>query len=173
MGLDFGCECQKCGYTFYASVGSGIAYPKVYKETVEKLKTGFYGAQGKEFFEAFPDGAISCERIVVQCNDCNSLMEVLDLSLYVPKDGFSKEKLDRTVPWSSGFSGKGYECITEFELRENYELFEKYDHRCAKCNGHTTVVPGFTENMSNKINRKVRCPGCGTILEIELCGMWD
>ena len=173
MGLECGCECPKCGYAFSAFVGVGFAYPKVYAEAVEKLKAGFYGAQGKEFFEAFPDGAISCENIVVQCNDCNSLMEVLDLSLYVPKDDFSKAKLERTVPWPSGFSGKGYEYITRSELREHYMLFERYDHRCTKCNGHTTIVPGFTENMSNKINRKFHCPECGNVLEIFPCGMWD
>lgn len=173
MGLICGCECPKCGYTFSAFVGIGFTYPKVYAEAVEKLKTGFYGAQGKEFFEAFPDGAITCEKIVVQCNDCNSLMEVLDLSLYVLKDGVSKEKIERTVPWSSGFSGEGYEYVTEFELRKNYELFEEYDHRCRKCNGPTTVVPGFTENMSKKKNRKMPCPECGNVLKIQSWATWD
>ena len=47
MGLVCGCECSKCGYAFSTFVGVGFGYPKVYEETVEKLKTGFYGAQGK------------------------------------------------------------------------------------------------------------------------------
>lgn len=173
MGLIFGCECKKCGYQFSSLVGVGFLYPKEYSDTIEKMKNGFFGNQGKEFWEAFPDGAISCERIVVQCKDCGSLMAVPELSMYIPKDSFNPSTVERKVPWSTAFSGAGYNYVSFSELENHYELFEMYDHRCSKCNSNTIIVPGFTENMIDGIDRHVRCPGCGNILEIEIKGSWD
>lgn len=152
---------------------SWFSYPKEYSNTIEKMKNGFFGNQGKEFWEAFPDGAISCERIVVQCKDCGSLMAVPELSMYIPKDSFNPSTVERKVPWSTAFSGAGYNYVSFSELENHYELFEMYDHRCSKCNSNTIIVPGFTENMIDGIDRHVRCPGCGNILEIEIEGFWD
>ena len=173
MGMELYCECDQCGYTFGASVGFGLAYPWVYSQTIKKLKEGQYGKQGKEFLEAFPDGAITCHKIVVQCNDCKQLMCVPELLLYVPKDGFNPKKYVRKTPWSVSFSGEGYDYVTFDELDDYYELFEEYDHRCSHCNGHTTVVPGFTDSMNPGIERKVCCPNCGSLLDIEIFEMWD
>lgn len=53
-----------------------MLYPRVYSETVTKMKEGQFGAQGKEFFEVFPNGAITCENIVVQCPKCSSMMKI-------------------------------------------------------------------------------------------------
>lgn len=172
MGLDLMCECKKCGYSFEAPVGVGMLYPKVYCETVAKMKEGYFGKQGKEFFEAFPNGAISCENIVVKCNDCRQLMVVPELALYIPKDGYNPIKIDRKIPWSSGFSGKDYEYVSFSELDNHYQLFEQYNHRCLNCNGHTSVVTGFTECMDENIDRHVRCPKCGTVLKIDIIGIW-
>ena len=44
---------------FAANLGFGFLYPVAYCEAVTKMKEGNLGEQGKEFFEAFPDGAIS------------------------------------------------------------------------------------------------------------------
>ena len=65
MGIELTCVCEKCGYEFEADVGVGFLYPKVYVETIDAMKEGRFGQQGKEFLEAFPNGAISCENIVV------------------------------------------------------------------------------------------------------------
>lgn len=95
MGIELTCVCEKCGYEFEADVGVGFLYPKVYVETIDAMKEGRFGQQGKEFLEAFPNGAISCENIVVQCNDCKKLMVVPELSLYVPKEGYDFTKSNR------------------------------------------------------------------------------
>lgn len=173
MGMDLACSCKKCGYRFEAAVGVGWLYPKVYVKTVAEMKEGKFGEQGKEFFEAFPNGAITCENIVVQCNDCGQLMTVPELALYVPKEGYDPAKQERKVPWLSGFSGKGYDYVPFSETSENYQLFERYDHRCIYCNGHTSVVPGFTENMAEGIDRHVQCPECGSMMKIYITACWD
>ena len=173
MGLILKCKCKKCGYTFKAFVGIGMMYPKTYTETVNKMKEGQFGLHGKEFFEAFPQGAISCEEIVVQCDDCGKFMNVPDLSLYVPEGKIDYTKIERKIPWSSGFSGVGYEYVTLSELDKHYTLYERYSHRCSRCNGHTSVVPGFSERMNKNIDRHVKCPKCGSIMEIAIEGVWD
>ena len=173
MGLELECKCKKCGYTFRTLVGVGMLYPKTYAETVIKMKEGQFGPQGKEFFETFPEGAISCEEIVVQCNDCGKLMSVPDLSLYVPKDEIDCTKIERNIPWSSGFSGLGYEYVSLSELDEHYQLFERYRHRCSKCKGYASAVLGFTGCMNENIDRHVKCPECGLSIEIVIVGMWD
>lgn len=173
MGIVLSCNCKKCGYHFGASVGVGMLYPKVYSENVTAMKEGQFGKQGKAFFETFPDGAITCENIVVQCNDCGQLMEVPELSLYIPKDGYDPTNEDRSIPWSSGFSGKGYDYISFTEIEKHYQLFELYDHRCTYCNGHTSVVSGFTESMKEGIDRHVRCPECGSMIAINSVYFWD
>lgn len=173
MGIELTCICEKCGYEFEADVGVGFLYPKVYVETIDAMKEGRFGQQGKEFLEAFPNGAISCENIVVQCNDCKKLMVVPELSLYVPKEGYDFTKSNRKKRWSSGFSGNDYEYVSPIELNDHYQLFEEYDHRCLYCNGHTSVVPGFTECMDKSIDKRVSCPECGSMIEINFTGIWD
>ena len=105
---------------FAANLGFGFLYPVAYCEAVTKMKEGNLGEQGKEFFEAFPDGAISCEYIVVQCNECGKLMNVPKLDLYVPKDGYDASKQNKNTRWSVAFSGNGYDLslihISKFEL---------------------------------------------------------
>ncbi|MDM8298089.1 hypothetical protein QUW58_23115 [Enterocloster aldenensis] len=173
MGLELICNCKKCGYNFDAYVGVDMLYPKVYSETVAKMKEGQFGEQGKEFFEVFPNGAISCENIVVQCNDCGQLMVVPDLTLYIPREGYNLVKQNKRIPWSTGFCGKGYEYISFSELHNHYQLFEQYDHRCTNCGGHTSVVIGFTERMDESIDRHVRCSECGSMMKIDIVGSWD
>lgn len=169
MGFELSYNCKKCGYYFWAQVGCGHHYPLEYQRIIKKMKEGEFGEQGKEFLEVFPDGAIDCDYIVVQCDDCSNLMEVPDLSLYIPKEGYDPTKQDRSIPWSTAFSGKGCKYVAFFELREHYELFERYDHRCLKCNGHTSVV---YEETSDRINKMVPCPECGEILEVLTVGHW-
>lgn len=173
MGAILTCHCKQCGYHFGACVGVGMLYPKVYSEIVTKMKKGQFGKQGKEFFEAFPNGAISCENIVVQCSSCGQLMEVPELALYIPLEGYNPTKQDKTIPWSVGFNGNSYEYISYSELHNHYQLFEQYDHRCINCHAHTSVVDGFTENLDETIDKQVRCPECGSMMKIEWTGYWD
>lgn len=173
MGIMFYCKCEKCGYGFEANLGFGILYPVAYCEAVTKMKEGSLGEQGKEFFEAFPDGAISCEYIVVQCNECGKLMNVPKLDLYVPKDGYNASKQDKDTRWSVAFSGKGYDYVSPCDLDKYYDLFEQYNHRCTSCNGYASVVQGFTDCTDDSIDRHVQCPKCKSMLEIRPFGHWD
>ena len=155
MGSIWRCYCETCRFSFHAQLGIGFLFPRVYQETVENMKAGTYDAQGKEFFEAFPDGAVSCEPIVVRCECCREFRQVPDLTMYVPNDSTAKNDIPYVYPT---------------ELKERYTEFEKFQHHCPKCGGQTTVVPEFTERRSSK---SIPCPKCGMTIEIKLLGLWD
>lgn len=173
MGSWYGAKCEKCGYQYGAFLGVGFTFPKLYEETVKKMKSGKFGKQGYKFFKNHPDGAITCNNIVVQCDDCGKLMTVPELDLYVPKDGFDSTKIERIGVWSTAFSGKGYDYISRSDLHDHYKFYEHYDHRCSTCRGHASVVEGFTERYDADVDRHVRCPKCGAMMEIECVGDWD
>ena len=98
MGIELTCVCEKCGYEFEADVGVGFLYPKVYVETIDAMKEGRFGQQGKEFLEAFPNGAISCENIVVQCNDCKNLWLFQNYRyMFLKKDMILQSQIEKTV----------------------------------------------------------------------------
>ena len=173
MGVVFECKCKKCGYEFCSFVGVGFTYPIEYCEIVKKMKEGEFGQQGKKFFETFPNGAITCENIVVQCKDCKNLMTVPELALYIPKEGYDPAKMNGNTCWTIGFPAEEYDYIAPNELEENYDFLEYYEHRCTKCRGYTSVVPGFTERRNKDTDRYVDCPECGSMMEIRMTGKWD
>lgn len=74
--------------------------------------------KAKKFFETFPNGAITCKNIVVQCKDCKNLMTVPELALYIPKEGYDPAKMNRNISWTIGFSAKEYDYIAPNELKK-------------------------------------------------------
>ena len=77
-------RCPECGYDFAAVTGVGFLFPQVYAKTVSKMKRGRLGATAKRFFEEHPDGAISCENIVMKCQKCGEYDSRESLAMYLP-----------------------------------------------------------------------------------------
>lgn len=163
MGLTCGCKCKKCHFDFAAYVGFGLQYDSVYRKTVEKMRNGAYGQQAQEFFEAFPNGGISCIRVVVQCSKCGHLDNVFDMTMYVPKDDYDPAPNQDIVFAADGIIDPPY-----------YEEFDKFHHKCSICGGDAQIVPGFDETLEHKgPEYQVRCPNCLEMMDIELVGCWD
>lgn len=174
MGSIYTCKCNKCGFSYEAWTGVGFLFPKVYEETVNKMKAGEYGPQGKDFFEAFPNGAITCDNVVIQCTRCHKLSEVPELTMYIPNNRYDPQKINENkVPWSTAFSFNNKKYVSSGDLNKYYTEFEKYDHKCPECNGKAVIVPGFTDDCSKGIDRHVVCPQCSNILDIHIWGKWD
>lgn len=57
----------------------------------------------------------------------------------------------------------GVPYVMGYDLRHNYELIRKYDHRCPKCKGH----------MKKRNIRNICCPRCGTKNKPLGNVMWD
>lgn len=168
MGEGISCRCKKCGYTFSANLGVGFMLPKVYSETVSEMKKGTFGEIGKQFFEEYPHGAISCDTVVFQCEDCGEYIAAPELSMYIPKDD-SNVKVS-SGNWSMAFSGDGINYVTKRDLMESYQLLNHYEHRCFKCNGKMKLVTDFEEKLNDG---ELKCGRCGDVLELQSMIMWD
>lgn len=127
------------------------------------MKDGKYGKQGKEFFQAFPNGAINAEFVLAQCFDCGEYYNVPDLTLYVPNDENSPQKSSGN--WSSAMRFEGVEYVSNSCLKNYYTEFEKYKPTCLKCGGNLKIL--------NFESTSFICPKCGDILELTGVKMWD
>lgn len=105
MGESTQFRCPECGYDFAAFTGVGCAFPRVYAETVSKMKRGRLGATAKRFFEEHPDGAISCENVVMKCQKCGEYDSREYWAMYVPKEGFAYQVPGGIWAFAAPFEG--------------------------------------------------------------------
>ena len=150
-------KCPKCGYELDVRYGSGFMFPTVYKETVAKMKKGELGAEAQQFFEEHPDGAISVDDILAQCKECGQYETVRELTMYVPKPGHV-----HSAP------AEGVDYVLDYELEENYKVFQKYPHRCRSCGGKMKLISERTLK-----GKELVCPCCGEAMEITDMLLWD
>lgn len=158
MGTILGCRCEKCNFKYSAWVGYGWLYPDWCVKTIKQIKNGMYGEHLEDFVNTFPNGGVSCETVVIQCDNCGKLNTALDLTTYVPVD-------DSYVSDDRSFM--------LYDLNDHYIEFEKYHHKCPVCGGSARIVPGFTRNFHKETDRHVRCPNCSNSIEIIEIGCWD
>jgi len=170
MGVRISCKCKSCGYTSGADFGVGFLFPKVYSDTLKKMRKGYFGEFSKKFLVDNHEGAVNCELVALVCPKCNCLDSGYDLTMYVPKVGY-KEKPNEGA-WAVGFPFKGAIYVTSWDLKENYVEYAKYNHRCPKCDGNMKTL---TENqfMRKLQAEKILCPKCGSAMEQSGELLWD
>ena len=66
------------------------------------------------------------------------------------------------------FKDKYY--VTHKELIYNYELYEKYNHKCSKCQGEPEIIAYDKIDLESNI---LKCPHCKCTLNLTSIGMWD
>ena len=153
MGSGYRLKCNKCGYSFMCMNGIGKLFPTVYSDTVQRAKDGELGTEIKQFFADHPDGAINAEKVTLCCDSCGKLCNDQDLTMYIPK----KECVTTTHKES------GYVAVND--LKEFYEEYAKYPHKCSECGGEMHVVTD---------DEVVMCPKCKNPLEsTKEFIMWD
>ncbi|MDR1018217.1 MAG: hypothetical protein LBM02_05900 [Lachnospiraceae bacterium] len=160
MGKGYLFHCDNCHYTFEANLGIGFLFLAVYKNTIKEIQKGKYGIKIKDFLLDYKDAAISCEQVLFQCENCNSLDSGLDLSMYLPDLKYEK-KLTNI-----------YDYHLDFELKSKYKLYSKYPHLCKKC-GSTMTIYNEDELEELISQNKFQCPVCNKELEVSLSLMWD
>ena len=148
MGQGGTYKCNKCGYELNAWTGVGYIYPTVCKETTEQAKKGELGEELKKFFEEHPDGKINCEKVLVRCEDCGEYDVVMNLSMYIPKEG----KAPNDAIWDL----------------DGYKKLASYKHTCTACGGKMKTVKENEEGFYD-----LTCPECGEALEMGERILWD
>ena len=143
--------CSSCGERFSAMTGIGRLFPKIYEETVKKMRSGKYGDECKKFFKEHPDGAVNCEKELLICEECGVPKTEMNLSLYLPKKG---AKNIPEMPFGNDF--------------RKFTLYAEYPHKCDQCGGICNVV------KSSKIKR-MTCPVCKGVMQEDPAGLilWD
>lgn len=164
------------GNTFYENnipivffVGVGFLFPKLYADIMDGIRKGKFGKTTQRFLEEHPDGAIDCERTVCICKNCGTLKQAVNLDMYIPKPGYEQPKHDI---WSGAFPFEGASYVDKSDLKEEYELYQHYPHRCPKCRKtmRTLCANEFLWKIENK---ELKCPICGSTLELQSVMMWD
>lgn len=175
MGEGYGFSCKNCGYTFQANLGIGFMFPSVYEEVMNKARSGKLGTDVQKFLMEHPDGALNCGTAVLRCTKCRELETDLSYDMYVPKRKQQAEPKDGEL--SSAFPFEGAKYVMPMDLISDYDLVQRYPHRCAKCNGEMESISkgkqtryGYEEVIDK---RKLRCPHCRQPLVMSNVLMWD
>ena len=169
MGRGYGCICVKCGYHLLGNFGVGFMFPQVYHETIERARKGELGDTYKRFFQENKNAAINCENVMLQCTDCGEYEIDLELTAYLKKPDFQKE---RNAKWSVAFPFPETEYVTLFDLTVGYTKRMDYPHKCHKCNGKMRII---REKQFYKMidNNEFLCPNCEMPMELTEIMNWD
>ncbi len=120
-----------------------------------------HGEERKELFKKILLLAVDAEKEYYECEECSYWNVSERKDLYKPKnvDKILKQEYgDKTV---EDLGEASY--LMGYDLKHNYELIQKYDHRCPKCKGH----------MKKGNIKNVCCPRCGTKNKPLENVMWD
>ena len=153
MGTKSVFKCTECGYQIDISLGVGVSFPRVYRETVEKAKAGTFGDTIKDFLQVFPEGRIDAEPALYLCQGCGNIEVLPALSMYLPK----------------GKAPNGNSYVTHRALEKDYVLFEEYPHKCSNCQSMDSLILREETVLSSGI----KCPQCKVALEIIEFERWD
>ena len=174
MGDVITCRCSGCSYNKNISLGSGFNFPKIYSDTVNKMKNGVYGNEAQSFFLDNPYGAIDCEYTAARCSGCGELKSVMALTMYVPKDVKKVKRLRRKKRgfWSFAYPGRDddYVDVKAYDTKDLYAEYGKYKHTCSSCGSPLELLPDFRNRI---LRGDIKCPKCGSYLVLENNTCWD
>lgn len=145
-------KCPKCKFKFETHEGIGMMFPSYYQDTVAKAKEGKLGPELKTFFAEHPEGAINAENRTYCCEECGSLSNETDLTMYLPDES------------KRGNPSEEYDYVMEADLEDFYIEYAKYPHKCRKCGGKMRLIDYGDD---------ILCPKCHVPLEGDGFIMWD
>lgn len=141
MGMGYELQCARCGHTEDILCGSGMSYPTVYQETLERARSGAYGLEWRQLLEGDDRLVIDAEQVVYLCPGCGSFKVEPKLTIYTPVN-------DEVKPHEHFWPAS--------EDAENYKAYKAYPHRCDVCGTRMRQV------KDNEITDGVLpCPECG------------
>ena len=177
MGEQYLAHCPVCGYETAFSIGVGFAYPSVFVNVQDSAKSGKLGVTLKKFLVAHPDGAVNPECVLARCEKCGEYQTVPDLTMHIPSKGKHPKKkpqngwLNRLSNERVGkygddsFNNEGY--FSPIDLKEQFEVYKLYPHRCHKCRCKLKIIPQTEFD-------KLKCPHCEEqILVVKHTAFWD
>ena len=148
--------CEKCGYEEEIFLGSGgFWYTKSYPQIVSAAIDGEFGTEIQKIFKAHPNAAVSYSKVLVECNNCGKHENIIDLSVYLPKnEGFDNER----------------KLINFLNLDKCYNRVAKFEPKCKTCGGDVKI---FDEDNLDLEDVTLSCPNCQSLMTGDWVGVWD
>ncbi len=144
--------CEHCKSKYSVETGIVEDFLNTYKSTVASIEEGKYGPEWKNAFDQIIEVALDHTYEVYVCPQCNCWENGPDLSLYIPKDEASLERIrsaKMTVErWGS------VRPVMRNDLRNCYRLFKEKQHLCPHCK--TKMVKADLPLQ----NYVLDCPNC-------------
>lgn len=161
MGAGTVLNCQDCGYQCNVRTGVGKRYSMTYREEIQAMKAGKYGKTRADFLAAHPDAVIDVAYKVVICPECGAFENVMDLSIYVPREGKNKDGY-----WvdEDGL------IIPEWDFQAHCNKMMDYPRKCLDC--HHTMVD-CADEVALAMQGQLKCPKCHGKMEVNGMMMWD
>jgi len=166
MGSGVVLSCA-CGTVYEVSLGIGMMFPSVYRETLEAAEKGQYGIEWQQLVSKTKYIAIDAERYLFYCEKCGFWEVQYGLSLYKPKSVERLVKKQYGIKTVEEWGYIPYATISDFEI--DYVLLKEYKHNCPMCKHPMKKISSLSE--LNHI--KIRCKDCGNLLQIKDYIMWD
>ena len=177
MSNGWGLSCRNCGYHKKVHLGCGFLFPKVYSDTLKAAREGKLGSKVQSFLENHPDGALNCDRVLLQCEQCGLLTEDLDLSMYIPSHPITPEPERK---WSVAFPFEGSEYVTSRDLEQHYLLAASFEHLCPDCQKPMKIITSKDMQEKEKagyrngeMSSEISCPSCKAALVFTEFINWD
>ena len=159
MGTGKVFKFRKCGTEYNIMTGVGFAFPSIYRETIEDIKTGKYGEELRDLFENDPGLAVDCETDLYVC-ECGNWTTEINLDVYEPLNEDVKERYAR------------YMYVTRDELKKDFKLVRHHELICDKCGKKMKRIK-HPESYAERYG--LTCPECGEKNTAEKYAgiMWD
>ncbi|MGN0301781.1 MAG: hypothetical protein ACI4BI_02775 [Anaerotardibacter sp.] len=124
--------CKDCKLKYSAETGIVDDFLPTYEQTINAIKEGAYGPEWKSAFDEIIEVAVDHTYEVYVCPQCNRWENTPDLSLYIPRDEASLERI-RSAKLTVDRWG-AVRPVMRHDLRNCYRLFKERKHLCPTCN---------------------------------------
>ena len=161
VGINVSCKCRNKSYM----LGIGMLFPDTYKKTVDKIKAGKYGDEGKNIMDTIKYAVVDIESSLYLCKHCGNLIQAEPMDYYAPKDVSKVAKLDYGIKTVEGWGEVPY-WAPYMDFDHNFSLIKKTAHTCPICKHEMTRVD--EEQLS-----KEKCPKCGEHYRVFQDMLWD
>ena len=145
-------HCDHCGYDDDIFVGTGMLFPVVYDELVEKIITGFYGEKWQSLFMSNTNTIVDGTLTLYVCSSCGHYLSDYNLGLYALKDGLSESEKKLA---GQDHPDDEMQFVYLYGItwpKQYYRKIGDYVHRCPSCQKRMHIG-GY--------NDKPVCPKCG------------
>ena len=160
-GINVSCKCKSKSYM----LGVGMMFPDEYKTTVDMIKAGKFGEEGKNIMRTVKYAVVDIEKSLYFCEKCGNITRAKSMDYYAPKnvDKAAKEKYGiKTVEeW-----GEVPYWAPYMDFDNNYSLIKKTQHKCSICK-HEMI------RVDEEKLRNMKCPKCGEKYEVFQDMLWD